>query len=292
MPLYNDDDPEEYVGLQHEIAKELLAPMSPAGVGQPVTKDDVWQLVQATDLPTPDDAEIETLLRGMGYEERYDDDDNEVWAPRWIPIIGTGDRDSIAHGGGIVLWDTEDEMFRYHLWRSPDDEEDPDAEWTVRWIDFGNGEPLAGLLAVARLDAEELLQLGNSVDFFDQVRLLEYLGDVDPDTVDYAPAVFDRQQMIETYGYLTDVVAGRSHDNVELVLGELGLNFGSSAPSGPTPVDLALDAINARRRQLMMAPLDPVAAGWSEEDVLLEAKRLQANPAASPRAALLDWTPI
>lgn len=50
-----------------------------------------------------------------------------------------------------------------------------------------------------------------------------------------------------------------------------------------------LDQINAHRRRLYMAPLDPAVAGWSDDDIRLEAARLRAagNPA---RAELLSWS--
>lgn len=47
-----------------------------------------------------------------------------------------------------------------------------------------------------------------------------------------------------------------------------------------------LDLINARRRQIGMAPLDPGAAGWTDEDLAIEAGRLRGNPV---RAHLLSW---
>lgn len=48
-----------------------------------------------------------------------------------------------------------------------------------------------------------------------------------------------------------------------------------------------LAALNAHRRQIGMAPLDPAAAGWTDEDVRIEAQRLRGNP--DPRAACLGW---
>lgn len=47
-----------------------------------------------------------------------------------------------------------------------------------------------------------------------------------------------------------------------------------------------LEAINRRRQALGMRPLDPVAAGWTPQDVIFEAKRLVANPSAKPKEQL------
>lgn len=51
-------------------------------------------------------------------------------------------------------------------------------------------------------------------------------------------------------------------------------------PEQPPEVVEALDAINRHRRALGMTPLDPGAAGWSDEDVVLEADRVArlSNP--------------
>lgn len=46
--------------------------------------------------------------------------------------------------------------------------------------------------------------------------------------------------------------------------------------------------INAHRRRIGMAPLDTRGAGWTDEDVALEAQRLRRE--GNPRAALLAWT--
>lgn len=48
--------------------------------------------------------------------------------------------------------------------------------------------------------------------------------------------------------------------------------------AGAPAVDQALDVINVHRRQLGMSPLDPQAAGWSGEDVILEAQRVARLP--------------
>lgn len=46
----------------------------------------------------------------------------------------------------------------------------------------------------------------------------------------------------------------------------------------------ALKAINAHRRAIGMAPLDPTTAGWTHEDVLLEQKRIARLPNPLPLA--------
>lgn len=45
----------------------------------------------------------------------------------------------------------------------------------------------------------------------------------------------------------------------------------------------ALDAIARHRRQIGVAPLDPVAAGWSEQDVIDEAERIRRLPNVAGR---------
>ena len=56
----------------------------------------------------------------------------------------------------------------------------------------------------------------------------------------------------------------------------------------PATVSTALAKINAHRRALGISPLDPTAAGWTEEDVLLEARRL-GNPIEVLKTALLAY---
>lgn len=64
-------------------------------------------------------------------------------------------------------------------------------------------------------------------------------------------------------------------------------------PSAPTPptddVAQALASINRHRVTIGMSPLDPVAADWTDEDILIEAERLQRlpNPYFDPRWRLL-----
>lgn len=49
--------------------------------------------------------------------------------------------------------------------------------------------------------------------------------------------------------------------------------------AAPPVASAELDAVNRHRRHLGLAPLDPQAAGWSEEDVRVEAERIRApNP--------------
>lgn len=48
--------------------------------------------------------------------------------------------------------------------------------------------------------------------------------------------------------------------------------------AGLLPVDEALGAVNLHRRALGMGPLDPTSAGWTREDVQLEAARIERLP--------------
>lgn len=73
--------------------------------------------------------------------------------------------------------------------------------------------------------------------------------------------------------------------HVWAIRGVHGGAWKSSSPSSSTSTDLA--HINAHRRKIGMRPLDPAAAGWSDEDVALEADRLRAD--GNPRTALLAW---
>lgn len=49
----------------------------------------------------------------------------------------------------------------------------------------------------------------------------------------------------------------------------------------PSAVKRALEAIQRHRRRLGERPLDPVAAGWSDEDIFIEARRL--GPLQNPK---------
>lgn len=50
-----------------------------------------------------------------------------------------------------------------------------------------------------------------------------------------------------------------------------------------TPYELALAFINSKRG-VVQRPLDPAAAGWSEDDVFAEARRIGWTPAWRPRS--------
>lgn len=52
-------------------------------------------------------------------------------------------------------------------------------------------------------------------------------------------------------------------------------------------VERALREIQAHRRVIGMRPLDPHAAGWSEEDVILEAERIRSLNPRTPNVAKL-----
>lgn len=60
---------------------------------------------------------------------------------------------------------------------------------------------------------------------------------------------------------------------------------GGAPAAGPSE-DLAI--INRHRRKLGMKALDPVAAGWTKDDVRIEAAELRRR-GANPRASLLSW---
>lgn len=66
--------------------------------------------------------------------------------------------------------------------------------------------------------------------------------------------------------------------------------FAEISTSAPGSADVSADLaeINAHRRAVGMRPLDPAAAGWSEEDVRIEAARIRRNP-ATIRPVLLSW---
>jgi len=109
-----------------------------------------------------------------------------------------------------------------------------------------------------------------------------------------APMGTDPEEVLKAFlatDYVDDDLAARILDpgdweyNWEYVgpyyLGE------QPTPSPPTPgltphqkqVQEALDAINAHRRRIGQRPLDSDAAGWSEKDILREARRVtRANP--------------
>lgn len=60
--------------------------------------------------------------------------------------------------------------------------------------------------------------------------------------------------------------------------------------SPPASINSDLAEINAHRRLIGMRPLDPAAAGWTDDDVRLEARRIRAlNPAGLLRDAALSW---
>jgi hypothetical protein len=54
----------------------------------------------------------------------------------------------------------------------------------------------------------------------------------------------------------------------------------------PSPAATALAQINRHRRSIGQAPLDPVAADWSEQDILAEARRLEERGLMNPVAEI------
>jgi hypothetical protein len=92
--------------------------------------------------------------------------------------------------------------------------------------------------------------------------------------------------------YLHDAVRNQAnfmqHDLQQVTMSDFG-----RAPRTPKPdvgLDQALATINKHRRKLGMGKLDPVAADWTEEDILIEAQRIQRlpNPRFDRRWAVLQ----
>lgn len=73
-------------------------------------------------------------------------------------------------------------------------------------------------------------------------------------------------------------------ESIGLIAQMIELALRRQPPSGRV-VQWALDVINEKRRQRHERPLDPVRAGWTDDDILAEAKRLQQNPRMSKRQA-------
>jgi hypothetical protein len=61
------------------------------------------------------------------------------------------------------------------------------------------------------------------------------------------------------------------------------------SPPENKSVKKALAKINRNRARIGERPLDPKASGWTDKDVLLEARRLQVNPWEAAKARLLAW---
>lgn len=144
-----------------------------------------------------------------------------------------------------------------------------------------NGEldrAMGGILILDELtefDTRQLAELGRRIRVEDIPVVL--VGIVDPD---------DRGAL--------DVQEARSHareiaESI-VMLSRSDIEGGPVPPTAPVDdVAQALAAINRHRATIGMSRLDPVAADWTEEDILIEAERIQRlpNPFFDPRWRLL-----
>jgi hypothetical protein len=152
------------------------------------------------------------------------------------------------------------------------DYQDPKTDTYVAW------EPDAEFSKVSKV---VMLADGESVQFYTRINAdtwkfeeiddvgVEDLGLLSPRlTVGYA-----RQQLL---------LRGPDHESVIQDSEIRGWMKKYMAAKGPDPkaVADALKIINQHRRKIAMAPLDPKSSGWTDEDVILEARRIQktSNP--------------
>lgn len=184
------------------------------------------------------------------------------------------DSERLPDGSGWVLQKGID-SYRYYFFGPGELDDEYREMYEVRWVDFDLDEDLGerffldatDLQEIADalgIDAGELSRDVRSRKPEDRARAIrEYINFYGDDAVDDEPEIFEYTDMVREFPYL----------------------FRGSGTNTGRDVTDELAQINAHRRSLGMAPLDPASAGWSDEDVVIEARRLRSNP----RDQMLDW---
>lgn len=110
---------------------------------------------------------------------------------------------------------------------------------------------------------------------------IDYAEDADASTAAKAAAIRIVGSYATSIGqwrgkHTPDVMGHSVIDIAELIETYVALGGAPSEPVGPSG---ALETINRHRCRIGMGPLDPDAAGWTQEDVDLEAQRIaRLNP--------------
>lgn len=296
MSLFDPDDPIEWTRIVGPLIRH----------GGTISDTDAQRLVESVVGRSVDGDSVEDALRHAGYED--DGDDAGLWRLRKVPITGTGDEDSFSYGGGVLIYDTVDGLFTWYWWPEPeeddtvdvDDDEDPPLMYEVRWFTFNIDDRLtdaevtdAEMRAIASYtgtDMDELRERADSASVIDVLWFLEELvSTIGANRLDDSPVFWSGAEITQHMGPQTDIVARRSRQEVDDLVARLR-GAGASAPDEGSDLPHLLGQINARRRELGMRDLDPAAAGWSDDDIRIEAQRLrEGNPPSDAYAELLWW---
>lgn len=292
MSLFDPEDPN---GWSRVIDSLIVR-------GPTISADDAQALIDKL-VGQRDWEDVEDALEYAGFQR--DDDDYRIWHLVTVPIMGTGDEDSFTHGGGIVLYDSLPDEFVWFWWPEPeeddvDDDGDPTLSYQVRWFRFPaegsilkaadlDEDDIAAIASRSGLDVQDVLDLARSDSVVDRVSVLEdVVSSIGGNRLDDSPVHWSGEEITRELGPHTDLVARRRRKDIEQLVTRLR---GARVPSSPSDeIDQLLEVINQRRRELGMRNLDPVAAGWSDEDVRIEAQRLrEGNPPSSLKGELLWW---
>lgn len=267
--------------------------------GSEISRGDATRIIRnASGISAFSPAEVSDALAGAGFKPLSNTaTDAQLWRLWLIPVMVTDDPDPIRAGGGVVVYDLDEGTFHWSWWPDPHgmvsrrpyhvhdfvfrmDELEEDFDFDLDHI------------RSAYATAVDLRRMLASADFIDRMELLEIVRDEDYEYLDDDPEDFRLAEVVQAFGIAIDVARHRTVDKVRAIARQL-LSAGTASSSrDPSAEDLAL--INRHRRSLGMQPLDPVAAGWTAEDVRIEADALRArgiNPAdpSSPRRPLLAW---
>lgn len=143
-------------------------------------------------------------------------------------------------------------------------EQEPDAElipWHFRGTDVASGLTMDQLISAANAAAVSQAARASAIDV-----VRSYGSSVGNDTK-------------ERYAAVTNIARSIERDLVTI--------------SPPARAASALARINRHRRAIGQAPLDPAGSGWTEEDVLIEERRLEerglVNPVDEIKRRMLAW---
>lgn len=174
-----------------------------------------------------------------------------------IPILGTGDRDSLTYGGGVLYYEPEFDELTWVFWDEPLEEDLKKATYQVRSFTYSPEEDvLKGQLDWMASDLDEVadsygitkseirdLARGASVgrakdeaDVLHKWRVAEmaaqYWG---ADNIDSYPNEYSHKEMKKRFGRDTDAVAGRSFEQAKRIYEQARKGRNPGRGRNPTP---------------------------------------------------------